>query len=126
MNKGMYGYSLPPNVATRAAPPEWKNYKLITSTTSTETVPLNVYQILACVWGGGGNGTAAATPAGGGGGGFAMGILDVVAGQLLPTITVGALGGTSSVGSLLSATGGANAVTSTGGAGGAGSASPDP
>ena len=28
MNKGTYGYPLPPNVPTRIAPPEWKNAKL--------------------------------------------------------------------------------------------------
>ena len=51
-NKGTYGSPLPPNAQTRVAPPEWKNYKLITTTTSSEVVPQNVYQILAMVFGG--------------------------------------------------------------------------
>ena len=54
MNQGMYGYGLPPNYATRVAPPEWKNAKLIVTTISTETVPLNVYQMGVAVFGGGG------------------------------------------------------------------------
>ena len=128
MNQGMYGYGLPPNNATRVAPSRWTNFKLITTTTSTETVPLNVYQIGVAVWGGGGNGALTndnTTPmAGGGGGGFSYGILDVIPGQTLPTLTVGAQGGTSSCGTLLSSTGGANAVANTPGAGGAGTASP--
>ena len=97
MNKGTYGYPLPPNAPTRIAPPEWRSCKLITATTSAEVVPQNVYQMLAMVWGGGGQG-------GGGGGGFAMGIIDVVPGQLLPTITVatGGAGGSSSFGACLS------------------------
>lgn len=111
MNKGNYSYPPAPNRPTRIAPPEWRNGKIITATTSTEVVPQNVYQILAMVFGGGANGTVAT---GGGGGGFAMGIIDVVPGQLLPTITVGAISGTSSIGTILSATGGS---ASTGGAG---------
>lgn len=113
MNKGNYGYPQAPNKSTRIAPPEWRRAKMITATTSNEVVPQNVYQILAMVFGGGANG-AAAGGAGGAGGGFAMGIIDVVPGQLLPTITVGGVSGTSSVGTLLSATGG---VTITGGTG---------
>ena len=105
MNKGTYGYPLPPNSPTRIAPPEWKNYKLIAATTSNEVVPQNVYQMLVMVWGGGSLG----------GGGFAMGIVDVVPGQTLPTITVGGQGGSSSFGALVSATG------SSGTAGGSGS-----
>jgi hypothetical protein len=101
MNQGMYGYGLPPNYATRVAPPEWRNYKLITATTSTEVVPLNIYQMIVMVWGGGGNGHTASPGGGGGGGGFAMGIVDVIPGQLLPTITIAAAGGTSSFGTLL-------------------------
>ena len=89
MNKGNYGISLPPNISTRIAPPEWRRAKLITATTSTETVPQNVYQIAVAVAGGGGNG-AGSSGAGGGGGGFAFGVIDVVPGQLLPTITIGA------------------------------------
>jgi len=53
MNKGSYGYPLPPNAPTRIAPPEWRSYKLIKATTSVEVVPQNVYQILAMVFGGG-------------------------------------------------------------------------
>ncbi len=56
MNNGMYGFGLPPNQATRVAPPKYTNYKLINATTSTETVPANVYQLLVMVWGGGGSG----------------------------------------------------------------------
>ena len=52
MNKGNYGYSLPPNVPMRVAPPEWKSYKLITATTSAEVVPQNVYQMAVAVFGG--------------------------------------------------------------------------
>lgn len=69
MNKGMYGFGMPPSVATRVAPGRWANYKMITSTTSSEVVPQNVYQIGVAVWGGGGNGST--SNAGGGGGGFA-------------------------------------------------------
>lgn len=100
------GIATPPNEMTRVTPPEWKNYKLITATTSTQVVPQNVYQMLVMVWGAGASGGSAA----GGGGGFAMGIVDVVPGQLLPTITVGTTAGaTSSFGTLLSATGGTGA-----------------
>ena len=99
MNQGMYGFGLPPNQATRVAPPKWTNYKLFNATTSTETVPQNVYQLLVMVWGGGANGRVSTSPyGGGGGGGFSMGIVDVIPGQVLPTITVGASGGTSSFG----------------------------
>jgi len=88
MNKGTYGYPLPPNAPTRVAPPEWKSCKLITTTTSTEVVPQNVFQMGVAVFGGGANGSGATA---GGGGGFAFGILDVVPGQYLPTLTVGPL-----------------------------------
>ena len=101
MNKGSYGYPLPPNGFVRVAPSEWTQYKLITTTTSTETVPQNVFQMGVAVFGGGGTGGSAV--AGGGGGGFAFGIVDVIPGQLLPTITIGASAGTSSFGTLLSA-----------------------
>ena len=30
MNKGTYGFPLPPNAATRVAPPEWKSFKAFT------------------------------------------------------------------------------------------------
>ena len=95
------GLQLSPGRPTRITPPQWLNYKLITTTTSTETVPQGVYQVLAAVWGGSGAGVAAATAGGGGGGGFAMGIFDVVPGQVLPTITIGAASGTSSFGTFL-------------------------
>lgn len=103
MNRGTYGFPLPPNAPTRIAPPEWRSYKLITATTSAEVVPANVWQILVMVWGGGALG---GNPQAGGGGGFSMGIIDVVPGQLLPPLTVGGAGSTSSFGPLLSATGG--------------------
>ena len=119
MNLGIYGNGTPPNYQTRVAPPFWANYKMILTTTSAEVVPQNVWQILALVWGGGGGGS---TSLGGSGGGFCMGIIDVVPGQTLPTLTVGAAGsvgggagGTSSFGTLLSSTGGAvGAVGGTG------------
>ena len=65
-NKGTYGFPLPPNAETRVAPPKWENFKLITSTTSSEVVPQNVYQMLALVWGGGMGGN---NGSGGGSGG---------------------------------------------------------
>lgn len=110
MNKGSYGYPLPPNKSTLVAPPRWTNAKLILATTSTEVVPQNVYQMLVMVWGGGAHGNlSAGSYLSGSGGGFAMGIVDVVPGQKLPTITVGAAGGgTSSFGTLISATGGSS------------------
>lgn len=60
MNKGTYGYPLPPNAPTRVAPPEWRSMKAFFTpgTYSNEVVPQNVYQMLALVWGGGGNGYA--------------------------------------------------------------------
>lgn len=106
MNKGTYGYPLPPNKATLVAPPEWRNYKLLTATTSSEVVPQNVYQMLVMVWGAGANGSGS-NGTGGAGAGFAMAIIDVVPGQALPTITVGSTAGaSSSFGALISATGG--------------------
>ena len=121
LNKGTYGTPLPPNAQTRVTP-VWQNALLIATTTSNFVVPANVYQMGVAVVGGGGNGRTVSleTAGGGGGGGFAYGVLDVVPGQLLPTITVGAAAGTSSFGSILSATGGASASTGTGGAGGVG------
>lgn len=111
MNRGLYGNPQPLGAPARIAPPAWLNYDLITATTSTWTVPENVFQILAMVWGGGAAGTD--NNGGGGGGGFAMGILNVKPGQVLPTITIGAggatsgaSGGTTSIGTTLSATGG--------------------
>ena len=56
MNKGTYGFGSPPNFATRVAPPRWVNFKLITTTTSAEVVPQNVFQMGVAVFGGG-NGT---------------------------------------------------------------------
>lgn len=105
MNNGLYGIPKALNQLTRIAPPEWRDYQIIRSSTSTWIVPQNVYQILACVWGGGANGT---TSYSGAGGGFAMGIIDVTPGQRLPTITIGGVGGSSSVGTLISATGGSS------------------
>lgn len=117
MNNGLYGFTQPPNVSTRIAPPEWRSYKLITATTSAEVVPQNVYQIKVMVWGAGDTGVVASYP--GAGGGFAEAIVDVVPGQLLPTITVGTTAGsTSSFGALISATGGSARV------GGVGTVSP--
>ena len=144
-NKGTYGTPLPPNAATRVAPSKWVNSKfyLTAGTYNDFIVPQNVYQVLAIVVGGGGSGAAYASGSavGGGGGGFASGIIDVVPGQKLPTITVGAggttpgtassstglngsAGGTSSIGSILSATGGSGGTyaqgTITAAAGGTG------
>lgn len=119
MNQGLYGFSKPPATSLRIAPPEWRSYKLITETTSEEVVPQNVYQIKVMVWGAGDAGVVGNYP--GAGGGFAEAIIDVVPGQLLPTITVGTTAGsTSSFGALISATGGSVRV------GGAGTVSPGP
>lgn len=131
MNNGMYGYGLPPNFSTRVAPPRWASQQaFIVPGTYSFTVPQNVYQIYAFVIGGGGSGAMSQynpgnspIAGGGAGGGFASGIIDVIPGQLLPSIVVGAggasvtstlstnvngnAGGTSSIGSLLTATGGA-------------------
>ena len=114
MNNGMYGQPLPPNFATRFAPPIWNTVRAYTSpgTYSGLIVPANVFQILVAVIGGGGSGASSGgfASTGGGGGGFASGIINVIPGQLLPTIIVGAggvgatsgsgnAGGTSSFGS---------------------------
>ena len=78
MNKGTYGYPLPPNAPTRVAPPEWRSCKAFfnAGTYTGEIVPQNVYQIGVAVIGGGGNGNPSVyiSPpgvggAGGGGGG---------------------------------------------------------
>lgn len=129
MNNGIFGIPKPPHKNLRIQPPSWKNYKTFTTTTSNEVVPQDVYQMLFMVWGAGGNAYSPSSTSGplkgGGGGGFAMGILDVVPGQILPTITVAtSAGSSSSVGSLLSATGGQNATSSAEGAGGTGTVSP--
>ena len=139
MNRGLYGYSLPPSTATRVAPPKWTNVRsYLLNGTYTFVVPQNTFQILAMVWGAGGSGgayTSGSYISGGGGGGFAMGIIDVAPGQALPTLTVGAggaavtsgnngnAGGTSSIGTILTATGGGagNYSSPTAVAGGAGS-----
>ena len=135
MNLGLHGQPRPLGAPARIAPEIWRNYEMVLATTSTWTVPANVFQILAMVWGGGGNGGGGG---GGGGGGFAMGIIDVVPGQRLPTITVGAAQATSSIGTILSATGASGATpgagtieaglrmgfTAPGGAGNAASSSP--
>ena len=120
MNRGTYGYPLPPNYATRVTP-RWTRFQLITTTTSSFVVPANIFQMGVAVFGGGGAG-GSANRGGGGGGGFAYGVVDVMPGQLLPTITVGAAGGTSSFGAILTATGGSTTATGTGGAGGTGTA----
>ena len=135
----MYGFALPPNFATRLAPPKWTNCRayIKAGTYNDFVVPQNVYQLMICVWGAGGGGalcgtynayyTYYAVGTGGDGGGYAQGILDVLPGQILPTITIGAggtisttlssgsgsAGGTSSVGTLLTATGGAGGQSST-------------
>lgn len=121
------GIATPPNEMARIAPPEWRNEQVYLAPGSFSfTVPQNVYQILAMVWGGGGTGynNGSSSNRGGGGGGFAMGVIDVVPGQILPLITVGSISGTSSVGSLLSATGGTTATTGVTGVGGTGVVSP--
>ena len=110
-NLTAFGQPPAPNKATRIAPSQWTNYKIIRATTSAEKVPGNVYQMLAMVWGGGGNGTST-TP--GGGAGFAMGVVDVTPGQLLPTLTVGTSAASSSFGSLLTATGGSGVTAGAG------------
>jgi len=140
MNNGMYGFGMPPNQATRLAPPAWTNaYPYLTAGTYNDfVVPANVYQIMVCVWGGGGSGGSGNVYAsthgrGGDGGGYAQGIVDVIPGQVLPTITVGAggaitgsnsaqgnAGGTSSFGTLLTATGGAGGLNNSTSAGTAG------
>ena len=98
MNKGTYGYPLPPNAPTRVAPPAFMNNKafMAPGAYTGEVVPQNVYQIAALVIGGGGGGGAATSSAyetslatGGGAGAYALVMLDVVPGQTLPTITVG-------------------------------------
>ncbi len=96
MNKGMYGFGLPPNYATRVAPAVWTNCRpyIRSGTYNDFVVPQNVYQIMVCVWGAGGGGSANSSgidslfPRGGDGGGYAQGIIDVVPGQVLDTITV--------------------------------------
>lgn len=105
-------------LAAPLEPPEWMHHKayLTAGAQANFTVPANVYQIYAMVFGGGGNMASAIS---GGGGGFVSGVIDVTPGQILPTITVGAAQGTSSIGTLLSAPG---ASSSTGGS--AGSYSP--
>lgn len=99
MNKGTYGFPVPPNVATRVAPPQWKSFRpyLKPGAYNDFIVPQNVYQLAVIVVGGGGGGGARSgvgNGGGGGGGGFAFGIVDVVPGQAIPTVTVG-VGGTS-------------------------------
>lgn len=57
MNKGLYGYPLPPNVATRVAPAEWRNQLLLSNAGSGNfTVPQNVFQVQVTAIGGGANG----------------------------------------------------------------------
>ncbi|MFO0271354.1 MAG: glycine-rich domain-containing protein [Gemmatimonadota bacterium] len=145
-----YGIPAPPNRPTRFPPPAWRNCRAwLAPGTYTDpfVVPQNVYQLYVVVIGAGGSGGLSnnsggfgLSATGGGGGGCISAILDVVPGQPLPTITVGAggaalttsgngnAGGTSSFGSLMTATGGGggtqNYATATGingGTGGTGS-----
>jgi hypothetical protein len=145
MNRGTYGYPLPPNYATTLVPPRWTNARAYTVAGAYTgfVVPANVFQIGLMVVGAGGSGAMATASTGnvatgGGGGGFAFGILDVTPGQVLPTITVGAggaalntvsntngnSGGTSSFGTIVTCTGGSGGsspnvqTNGTGGAGG--------
>ena len=130
MNKGMYGFGLPPNVATRVAPPTWARSKVITTAGAFSfTVPQNVYQLafVAAGAGGGGGGWGGTINiqggTGGGGGGYAEGILDVIPGQTITGVigaggaagvgnntaasaTAGSAGGTTSIGTAVSCTGG--------------------
>lgn len=133
MNKGNYGFPLPPNTPTRVAPPRWDNMKVYEAAGSYNdfTVPQNVFQVRAIVLGAGASGaavrstTAFAEATGGAAGAFADVVLDVVPGQTLPTITVGAggvavsiaygatpvqtagnSGGASSIGSIITCNGG--------------------
>jgi hypothetical protein len=103
----------------------WTKAKLITTTTSSEIVPPNVYRLWVHLLGGGGGGYRFA----GAGAGYCSGLLDVVPGQQLPTITIGAggtgtvygtvaaAGGTTSFGTLATATGGAAGFGAAGGTG---------
>jgi len=127
IRKQRNGIANPPNEQARIAPPNWRSEQLfLVAGTYSFTVPQNVYQILAMVWGGGAASWAynlgGTYTNAGGGGGFAMGIIDVVPGQVLPIITVGSkgttgakAGGTSSVGTLLTATGGSAPSSGSGG-----------
>lgn len=88
------------------------------TTTGTFTVPLFIYKLRVHVWGGGGGGgNAAGTQSGGGGGGgFALGILNVLPGQVIP-FTIGTGGANGAPG----ANGGASTfltLTANGGVGG--------
>lgn len=133
MNKGQYGFPMVSPGLIRVTPAEWTQFKEITATTSSEVVPANVFQMGVMVFGGGGGpGSTNNYYNGGAGGGFAYGVVDVVPGQLLPTITIsptvasnGAAGGTCSFGSLLTATGGGhgNTAAPTAGVGGIGTIS---
>lgn len=133
MNKGNYGFPLPPNAPTRVVPPRWDNMKVydVAGSYNDFTVPQNVFQVRAIIIGAGASGaamrsaTAFAEATGGAAGAYADVILDVVPGQALPTITVGAggvavsiasgtttvqtagnSGGASSIGSILTCNGG--------------------
>lgn len=99
----------PSAVPARSA--HWANSEVFLTTRSGIIVPRDVYQIMALVWGGGGNFYNSGVESSvryytGAGAGFAMGVIDVKPGDILPTITVGAAQGTSSLGTLLTATGG--------------------
>lgn len=137
MNKGNYGFPLPPNAPTRVSPPKWASFiEFITPGTYQFEVPQNVYRLRAIVIGAGGSGAAVRTDlqsaallaTGGAAGAYAEVLIDVIPGQKLPTITVGAggagvssstnaavngnPGGTSSIGALVTCTGGAGGVGS--------------
>jgi len=62
MNKGTYGYPLPPNAPTRVAPSEWRSSRNFTIPgTYSFTVPQNVYQLYGIAVGGGADGNSVFT-----------------------------------------------------------------
>ena len=88
MNKGLFGFGRPLPGQSRSTP-IWEQLRIydVAGAFSNIYVPDDVYTIGVAVAGGGG---AGASNGGGGGGGFAYATFDVMPGQLLPTITVGA------------------------------------
>ena len=102
MNLAQYGLPIAPNAPTKIHPPYWGMYKLFDiAGTYSFIVPPNVFQLYAFVIGGGGAGAVAAVDSatnpsarasGGGGGGFASGVIDVIPGQTISNIIVGAGG----------------------------------
>lgn len=104
-------------------PQKWTHCQaFVTPATGLEfTVPADVYQIGLYVMGGGGNGYASETIGevhGGGGGAFIWAVMDVVPGQVISGINVGAAGASSSIDGLLSAEGGSDATSLAVGEGG--------